>query len=129
MVQQVGSNLMNFTALKKTLIFMLTLLLVSCTEPKEIQDTSMNKVNIRLDPSVIEILENAEKIHKQASDREHAWIITTKHVQTSREALAAGHTEEALISANRALLTAKASLNQADTEETAWKARVLKPKI
>jgi len=78
--------------------------------------------------SVNEIITQVEEVHLAARKREHAWTITEKHLRNAREALATGNMEAALVSAQRALKTAKASLSQAENESTAWKGRLLKTK-
>ena len=76
--------------------------------------------------NVAAIIAEAEKVHLAAREKEHAWTVTGKHLKDAKEALAAGRTEAALVSAERALITAKASLKQAEIESVAWKDRALK---
>lgn len=128
MALRLGSNFMSFRFLKKNLSVILAVLLVSCAEPKDDKALSSQVENANSNTRVLEILEKAEKVHEHAVMKEHAWTVTVNHIQAARNALASGDTEDALLSANRALLTANASLSQADREEKAWQARVLKTK-
>ena len=128
MALRLGSNFMSFRFLKKSLSVIVAVLLVSCAEPKDDKALSSQVENANSNTRVLEILEKAEKVHEHAVMKEHAWTVTVNHIQAARNALASGDTEDALLSANRALLTANASLSQADREEKAWQARVLKTK-
>jgi len=128
MALRVGINFMNFRFLNRSLSVIAAVLLVSCAEPKEDKALNSQAENINSNTSVLEILEKAEKVHEHAAIKEHAWTVTVNHIQAARNALASGDTEDALLSANRALLTANASLSQADREEKAWQARVLSTK-
>jgi hypothetical protein len=93
-----------------------------------VSETSSKNMIADSNPSVVEVIEKAETLYAQAVEKEHGWTITTVHIKTAREALAAGHTEEAIDAADRALRTAEASLSQAEREGNAWQARVLKAK-
>ena len=75
--------------------------------------------------SVEAILEQAQAVHGQALALEHGWSVTQPFIDDARAALAAGDEDSARALAERALLTAEKSLEQAKTESTAWKERVL----
>lgn len=111
-----------------TIVLPMALFLSSCTEQEQVSETSSKNMIADSNPSVVEVIEKAETLYAQAVEKEHGWTITTVHIKTAREALAAGHTEEAIDAADRALRTAEASLSQAEREGNAWQARVLKAK-
>ncbi|MFT5209764.1 MAG: hypothetical protein ACI9CE_001487 [Flavobacterium sp.] len=133
MVQGVGNRMMKLIFPKRewpllTIVLPMALFLSSCTEQEQVSETSSKNMIADSNPSVVEVIEKAETLYAQAVEKEHGWTITTVHIKTAREALAAGHTEEAIDAADRALRTAEASLSQAEREGNAWQARVLKAK-
>jgi len=74
------------------------------------------------DPAAI--LERATLIHKQALAKEHGWSVTATLIAEAQAAMVAGD-ERAQELAERALLCAEQSLEQAEREQHSWRARVL----
>ena len=107
-------------------------LLAGCTEPQKVEQVPLTefsangqlKSTMADTKSLEEIMAEAQSVYEQAKAREHSWIVTAKHLAGARKHLAEGDRDAALVQARRALLTAKASLEQADIESKAWKARV-----
>ena len=80
------------------------------------------------DLSVANMIAEAEAVYQEAKSLEHAWIITKTHLKMAKTALAQGDELQAMAAAKRALLTANASVKQAQVENTAWSGRVIKAK-
>ncbi len=70
-------------------------------------------------------LARAASAHEQAMALEHGWSVTQPFIDEARAALDAGDMERAAAAADRALLTAEKSLEQARVEAQAWQDRVL----
>ncbi len=78
------------------------------------------------DRAVVEdTLERAEAVYERALALEHGWSVTRPLMDDVRAALAAGDEAAALVAAERALLTAEKSLEQALAEAEAWRDRVI----
>ena len=75
--------------------------------------------------TVEDTLARAEVAHEQALALEHGWSVTRPLMDEARAALAAGDDAAALAAAERALLTAEKSLEQAHAEADAWQGRVI----
>jgi hypothetical protein len=72
---------------------------------------------------VMATLAQAEAHHSEALQMEHGWSSTETYLEEARAALAAGDIEAATELAGRALLSAEGSLEQAETERSAWRER------
>jgi len=69
------------------------------------------------------LISEAKAIHARAQEMGHGWNVTGKYIAQAEEALQAGETERARALSERALGTATASLQQAETERDAWRPR------
>ena len=107
------------------IIFLSSIFLSACAGPDENKVSQEVPKQDQALTSVQDILSKAEGVYAEAKALEHSWTVTAKHIKSTKESLAAGHTEAALVSAERALLTAEASLAQANKESKAWKFRAL----
>lgn len=97
------------------LIFVLPLLLiVACAEPDKPAD------------SIQDIIGQAQAAHQTAAEQGHAWTRTSQLLASAKDKLSKGEERAAMVDAQRALLTANASVAQAANEEIAWKGRVPK---
>ena len=70
------------------------------------------------------MIEQATRSQQQARAEGHGWTITATYIDQAKTELAANRLDSAMAAAQRALLTANKSLEQAASEETAWQARV-----
>ncbi len=103
--------------MKVTLLLILVLLLfliAACAEPDNTAD------------SIEDIIGKAEAAHQTAAEQGHAWTKTAQFLASAKDKLANGEEGAAMVDAQRALLTANASVAQAANEEIAWKGRVPK---
>jgi hypothetical protein len=111
-----------------TMLFILFLMTGSgCGEPPETDSAShaqTKKVSAPVRPDPAEIIAQAESIYQQAKALEHAWITTSTQLAIARKALNESNRKASLVAAKRALLTAKASLLQAQRESEDWRGRV-----
>jgi hypothetical protein len=82
--------------------------------------------SVTLDQDIRAILSEADVAYKAAKAKNHSWTMTARLLASAREALSAGNETTALVDAERALLTAQASLQQANKEENEWLTRVPK---
>ncbi|MEH6611294.1 MAG: hypothetical protein V7696_18120 [Halioglobus sp.] len=73
---------------------------------------------------VTKIIEQAVHSQSQARSEGYGWTITATYIDQAKSKLAAGQTDSAMATAQRALLVANKSLDQARAEKTAWQARV-----
>ena len=71
-----------------------------------------------------QLIAEAEEKHAQAREQGHGWSSTVDLLSSAKAELSAGDVARALAIAERALLTANASLEQAADEQQAWRARV-----
>ena len=70
------------------------------------------------------VIEQARQSLKQARDLGHGWTVTPTFIEMAESELAAGELDQAMTTAQRALLTADMAVEQAGSEQTAWQARV-----
>jgi len=70
-------------------------------------------------------LERADSAYREALALEHGWAVTEPLMDEARAALEAGDVAGAQAIADRALLTAEQSLEQARKERDAWSDRVV----
>ncbi len=101
-------------------VFFMVFLLASCADSEETLPADAAQ------ESVQNIISQAETAYEEAKRLGHAWTKTNGFLQEARSALAAGNKIEARMAADRALFTARASVNQANREKDAWRDRVLK---
>ena len=73
---------------------------------------------------VTKTIEQASQSQLKATAQGHGWTITATYIDQAKSQLAAGQTDVAMTTAQRALMVADQSLEQARTETTAWQARV-----
>lgn len=73
---------------------------------------------------VTKIIEQAVHSQLKARSEGYGWTITATYIDRAKSQLAAGQTDSAMVTAQRALLVAEESLEQARVEKTAWQARV-----
>ncbi len=73
------------------------------------------------DPS--DLIRQARTLHQEARALGHGWNVTGDYLRRAEEALEDGDGDQALRLARRALGTARASLEQAETEREAWEPR------
>jgi hypothetical protein len=71
------------------------------------------------------MLARAESAYQEALALEHGWAVTEPLIAEARAALAGGDLAAAQAIAERALLTAEQSLEQARSERDAWAGRVV----
>ncbi len=74
--------------------------------------------------AIEDLIRQAESLHIEAQQKEHAWVVTHRLILEARAALSAGRIDDAKSIATRAVQTAQASVDQADREQAAWSARV-----
>ena len=72
-------------------------------------------------------IEEAVAVYRESQSRGHAWQQTRIHLENARDALERGDYTQAVSEAERSIGMAKASLAQADAEQTAWRVRF--PKV
>ena len=72
------------------------------------------------------LIRQAEQLHAQARQQQHAWVATAEKIKAARAALNAGDEAEAERLAAGAVSLAAGSVAQAEREVTAWQDRVLK---
>jgi len=70
------------------------------------------------------LIGQAESLHDEAQQKEHAWVVTHRLILEARAALSAGRIDDAKSIAAQAVQTAQASVDQADREQAVWSARV-----
>lgn len=70
------------------------------------------------------MLERATAIHKQALAQKHGWSVTAPLIAEAQAAISAGDGRAQEL-AQRALLCAERSLEQAEQEKHIWQSRVL----
>jgi hypothetical protein len=73
---------------------------------------------------VTKIIEQAVHSQLKARSEGYGWTITATYIDQAKSQLAAGQTDSAMATAQRALLVADQSLEQSRAEKTAWQARV-----
>jgi len=73
--------------------------------------------------SVHALLEKAQQQYAEAQRLEHAWSVTEPLMEEARRALQKGDLAAAKATAERALLTAEKSVEQARREREAWRER------
>ena len=74
--------------------------------------------------NVSAVIEHAVEMQQQARSAGHGWTITADYISQAESELASGEMDAAMAAAERALLTASKSVEQAETEKSAWQARV-----
>ncbi len=125
MVQQAESRL---SAL--ALVVLGLLVLGGCSQPESTETSSAEEqapaVEAAPEVSVDALIAEAEELYQQAKEKEHAWIVTSRSIAEAKEALAAGDEATARQAAEKAVMTAEASLKQAEDEALAWQSRVPK---
>ena len=78
------------------------------------------------EPADIEAtLARAAETYALALAREHGWSVTQPLIDEARSALEAGDLDTAAAAADRALLTAQKSLEQARAEAEGWRERIV----
>jgi hypothetical protein len=70
------------------------------------------------------VIKQARQSLEQARELGHGWTVTPTFIEAAETELAAGQLDQAMATAQRALLTAGKAVEQARTEQTAWQARV-----
>ncbi len=70
------------------------------------------------------VIKQARQSLERARELGHAWTVTPTFIEGAETELAAGQLDQAMATAQRALLTADQAVQQARTEQTAWQARV-----
>ena len=70
------------------------------------------------------VIKQARQSLKQARELGHAWTVTPTFIERAQSELASGQLDQAMATAQRALLTADKAVEQAGSEQTAWQARV-----
>ena len=109
-------------------VISLSLIVVGCTESETLKrEVPADKAvagRSAAHENAAGVLAKAKSIYAEAKGKEHSWTITARMIETAEKALATGDEDAAMIAAKRALFTAEASLTQAETQETAWQARV-----
>ena len=99
-----------------------------CSEPREnsagAQVREASRVASEIDQDIQSILSEAQALYESAQEKEHAWIVTRKLLASAREGLSSGDQDAAMVDAKRALITAQASVVQADKPASDWRARV-----
>jgi hypothetical protein len=70
------------------------------------------------------VIKQARQSLKQARDLGHGWTVTPTFIEMAESELAVGELDQAMTTAQRALLTADMAVEQAGSEQTAWQARV-----
>lgn len=73
---------------------------------------------------IYEQLAEAIALHKQAMTGNHGWVVTTRAIESAKQALAAEDLPEARVQTAKAHKTANASLIQMQREQEAWQDRV-----
>jgi len=109
-----------FNRLRLFAIFLPLVLLVACAEPEKSPSADAARETVQ------EVISKAEATYQEAKSLGHAWTKTSGFIHAAKSALAAGNKEDAKIAADRALYTARASVNQANKEKDAWRDRVIK---
>ena len=114
-------------------VISLSLIVVGCTESETLKrEVPADKAvagnssagNSSVSENAAGVLASAKSVYAEAKGKEHSWTITARMIETAEKALATGDEDAAMIAAKRALFTAEASLTQAETQESAWQARV-----
>jgi hypothetical protein len=70
------------------------------------------------------VIKQAGQSLKQARELGHGWTVTPTFIERAEAELAAGQLDQAMATAQRALLTADKAVEQARSEQAAWQARV-----
>jgi hypothetical protein len=70
------------------------------------------------------VIKQARQSLNQARELGHGWTVTPTFIERAQSELAAGQLDQAMATAQRALLTADKAVEQAGSEQTAWQARV-----
>ena len=73
---------------------------------------------------VTAVIEQARASLAQARQLGHGWTVTPDYIEVAEAALADKRLDDALAAAQRAELTARQAVVQAETEASAWRARV-----
>jgi hypothetical protein len=76
-------------------------------------------------PSYEEVYAAAEQALAEAEARRNVWTPTEKLMAQSRQAFAQGRVDDAIELATEARLLAELAVEQAETEQDAWRSRVL----
>lgn len=71
-----------------------------------------------------ELLQEGQQAYQEVDALGFAWRATQDHLDTARAEITSGDCDLASESAQRAIKTARAAMQQALTEQTAWQARV-----
>jgi 3-hydroxyisobutyrate dehydrogenase-like beta-hydroxyacid dehydrogenase len=74
--------------------------------------------------NVSAVIEHAVEMQQQARSAGHGWTITADYISQAKSDLLSGDLDSAMAAAERALLTASKSVEQAEAEKSAWQARV-----
>ena len=74
---------------------------------------------------VANLISEAERLNSEARAKHNAWTPTGKFIEEARSAMAAGHSDKARVAAERAIMLATASIEQADHQQADWKTRQL----
>lgn len=96
-------------SLKSTILFSLFL-------------AALSPLAVFADPAAT--LAKADAVYEKALALGHGWSVTQPLIDEAHAALAGGDQLKAQALADRALLTAEQSLEQAEREQTAWRSRV-----
>jgi hypothetical protein len=92
---------------------------ISCSESRSSQPSEDSPAGA----SLAQLISQAQLIHAEAQALGHGWNVTGELIKESQSAANAGDEARAKILIERALGTARASVAQARTEETAWQKR------
>ena len=125
MVRQAESKLTTLA-----LLLLGLLVLGGCSQPESTEtpaaETAAPAAKAAAEVSVDVLIAKAEALYLQAREKEHAWMVTSRSITEAREALADGDEMRARQAAEKAVMTAEASLKQAEDETLAWQDRVPK---
>jgi hypothetical protein len=73
---------------------------------------------------VTAVIKQARQSLEQARELGHGWTVTPTFIEGAEAEMAAGQLDQAMATAQRALLTADRAVEQARSEQAAWQARV-----
>jgi hypothetical protein len=105
-----------------TLILLGTFLVAGCSQGSGGEDTS---TAVKAVSPVEEAILAAEQALAEAEARRNVWSRSDFLLQSAKSANAEGRAEEALELATEARLQAELAIEQADSEQEAWRTRVL----
>ncbi len=105
------------------------LLILACAGPMEISgsaDARTPEAHVAHNESVQTVIQTARQKFQQALKLDYAWRVTADLISEAEKRMAAGDTQGAHDAATRALLSAEASILQAEHESRVWRERLPK---